>query len=650
MAHPEPIGLDMTTLDFEMSFNHITGGNVYNPELFEMEVTGYRAAIRTITDFAVNNTDTPTTPEEFTTRTETGEANRVAYITTGAVGTGDDALRRTHEQLSFDSDTSVYRQEQETTLGSDVTELTFDVDRADAHSMGVHAHGQSVIADLELVSPSGDVVYEFEGVTADRVGGKCCGLPEMTVSDPEQGTWRLRLDNYEEGGQPVELHTWTLAAESNPDPRRIENWGDEGYEQIEYDVTPFEFFGDYEGVEKDGIRRTFIEDGSVDQVTVEQVKDGALSEYDHAVLIHDYVSPTERISEGVSDNAKDGVTEGVTDPVYTDALDEFVNDGGNLVVTDAGTYVLPHLSNDLFDGSAISQEDVERHRMDVARYTDKNLEHPLFGDGDVRPIQNQLWKVQPLGYQTSGEAPMDLVAEDAFTAAANDGVASVAAWRDGLVATGSVTESTDSGRGIHFISSLLPPATQKHLHPFGLQNYTVTFLGYTVLTSALGFVQVRRAGDTERRYGRTAEWDVGGGGSQFSAGGSRTVENSVVTGRDAVRVDVTVSDVSSEAQVYDQLPDGWTLLERFSDAAAVEGEDGTVRLFHREDEDDEPGENDTVGADEGSVTFTYFAESPEGLDQSGPATFGPGEAQAVDEDATDTFAGETNALVFGADV
>jgi hypothetical protein len=68
MAHPEPIGLDMTTLDFEMSFNHMTGGNVYNPELFEMEVTGYRAAIRTITKFAVNNTDTPTTDEEFSTR------------------------------------------------------------------------------------------------------------------------------------------------------------------------------------------------------------------------------------------------------------------------------------------------------------------------------------------------------------------------------------------------------------------------------------------------------------------------------------------------------------------------------------------------------------------------------------------------------
>jgi hypothetical protein len=510
MAHPEPIGLDMTTLDFEMSFNHMAGGNLYNPELFEMEVTGYRAAIRTITDFAVNNSDTPTTSEAFSTETTTG-GESVAYVTTGEVRSEDDALRRTHEQLSFDANTDAYARTREAELSGDGTELPFVVSESDSHSMGVHLHGQGLIADLELVDPDGTVVREFEGVTDERVGGKCCGLPEFTVADPEAGTWTLRVDSYADGPQTVEMVQWTMAAGANPDPKSVDMWGGAGYEQTAYDVTPFEFFQDYQSAEKRGILREFIRDGgSVEPVTVDDVRNGALDDYDHAVVIHDYVSPTERISESVSSNAKEGVQEGVTDAAYTGALDEFVDDGGNLVVTDTGTYLLTELDNRLVDGSAIDPgTDIQRQFDDVARFDAKNLDHPLYAD-DAREIQEQLWKVQPLGYQTGGSAPMDLISEGAFGSAVNDGVGTVAARKNGLVATGSITESEQSGRGVHYITSLLPPAKQANLHPFGLQNYTVTFLGYVLFTSALGFQQLRRTGETTRTYGRGDEWDLEG--------------------------------------------------------------------------------------------------------------------------------------------
>lgn len=639
MAHPEPVGLDMTTLDFEMSFNHVTGGNVYNPELFEMEVKGYRATIRTITQFAVNNSDTPTTTEEFSTRTETG-GDRVAYVTTGEVGTTDDALRRTEDQLSFDANTEVYEESESLTLTSETTETTFDVAEADLHSMGVHLHGEGIVADLELLSPSGETVYEFEGVTEERVGGKCCGLPEFTVSDPQQGTWTLRIDNYNDGGQPVEFMTWTLAAQDNPDPKSVDNWGGQGYEQTAYDVTPFKFFEDYQAVEKDGVLREFIQDGgSVEPVTVDGVKNGALSGYDHAVLIHDYVSPTERISEGVSDNAKDGIEEGVTDPAYTAKLDEFVNEGGNLVVTDTGTYVLPELDNDLFDGSAIAEGDVQRQTLDVARYTDKDLSHPLFGDDDVRPIQEQLWKVQPLGYKVNDSAPMDLIAEDAFTAAADGGVASIAAWTDGQVATGSVTEADDSGRGIHYVSSLLPPATQRNLHPFGLQNYTVTFLGYIVLTSALGFVQKREAGDTTREYGRTGDWslgdsDDGGSGGGTSASGSRQTDGSAVTGGQSYQVTVSLESLDAESdtvEVRDRFPSEWRLQSKFGHGEAVE--DGVVSF------------GDVAVEDFDGAEFTYFLEAPEGAEQTGLYTVGP--AEVVDGETTVEFAETQDILLAG---
>ncbi|MFT4884005.1 MAG: hypothetical protein ACI8U4_001518 [Natronomonas sp.] len=645
MAHPEPIGLDMTTLDFEMSFNHMTGGNVYNPELFEMEVTGYRAAIRTITKFAVQNTDTPTTDEEFSTETKTG-GDAVAYITTGEVGTEEDPLRRTHEQLSFGAtETDLYKDE--TSLSADVTELTFDVAEADLHSMGVHLHGEGIVADLELVSPSGETVRDFEGVTEERVGGKCCGLPEFTVSDPETGTWTLRIDNYHDAGQVVEMQRWTLAAQSNPDPKNVDNWGGEGYEQTAYDVTPFEFFEDYESAEKRGVLREFIQDGgTLDPVTVAEVKQGALSDYQHAVLIHDYVSPTERISEGASDNAKAGVTEGVTDDDYTDALDEFVDNGGNLVVTDTGTYVLPELDNELLDGSAIDAEsNVSRQFLDVARYTDKDLGHPLFSD-DARPIQEQLWKVQPLGYQVEGSAPMDLVDESAFTGAATeDGVASIAGWTNGQVATGSITEAEDSGRGIHYIASLLPPATQANLHPFGLQNYTVTFLGYILFTSALGFEQVRTAGDTKRRYGRGDDWDVGGSGpvDDLTASGSREVDSSVVMGEQSNRVELTVSNLGDDAVIRDQFPDDWELLP-FAEGTAVD--DGVVEFEFSDDSKAVPA--DEVDGENESVTFTYFVKPPNGVANSDLANYGPAIADIDGE--TVNFAGEDDVVYVGAGV
>ncbi|QLD86685.1 hypothetical protein HWV23_13420 [Natronomonas halophila] len=648
MAHPEPIGLDMTTLDFEMSFNHMLGGNVYNPELFEMEVTGYRAAIRTITQFAVNNTDTPTTDEEFSTETKTS-GDTVAYITTGEVGSSEDALRRTDGQLDFDYEgTEFYETSEEGELAADLTEFTFDVERTDIHSMGVHLHGEGIVADLDLVSPSGETVYEFEGVTDERVGGKCCGLPEFTVSDPEPGTWSLQIANYQDAGQIVEMQRWTLAAQGAPDPTQA--WGSEGYEQAPYDVTPFEFFKDYESAEKRGNLRNFIRDGgSVEPVTVDEVRSGKLADenYDHAVLIHDYVSPKKRISGG-TDNQMGDITGNASGDVvddYTDALDDFVDSGGNLVVTDTGTYVLPELDNELLDGSKINREsDVERQFLDVARFTSKNLDHPLF-DKHVREIQNQLWKVQPLGYQVTGEAPMDLVSEAAFTGAAtDDGVASIAGRTNSLVAAGSITEAEDSGRGIHYISSLLPPAWQANLHPFGLQNYTVTFLGNILLTSALGFEQVRTAGDTKRRYGRTDGWNVGGSDptDDLTASGSRTVDSSVVTGEQAHRVELTVSNLSEDAVIRDQFPDGWDLLPW---AQGTEVDDGVVEFRYSDDSRAVPAD-EVDGGDE-SVTFTYFVEPPGGVQNSNVASYGPAIAKVGEETAN--FAGQDDVVFVGVD-
>jgi hypothetical protein len=505
--------------------------------------------------------------------------------------------------------------------------------------MGVHLHGEGIIADLELLSPSGETVRSFEGVTDERVGGKCCGLPEFEVTDPEPGTWTLKIFNHQEAGQLVEMQRWTLAAQSTPDPTSA--WNGDGYEQAPYDVSPFAFFEDYQSAEKRDIQREFLENASVEAVTADDVRDGALSDYDHAVLIHDYVSPTERISEGVTDNQKEAVEEGAAGTKvddYIEALDAFLEADGNLVVTDTGAYVLPELDNSLVDGSALGESAVQRQILDVARFTQKNLEHPLFDDS-VREIQNQLWKVQPLGYQVSGAAPMDLVDEAAFAAAANDGVASVAGRTDGLVAAGSITPDATTDTGVHYISSLLPPATQANLHPFGLQNYTVTFLGNVMFTSALGLKQIRETGEETRAYGRTREWEVtpvDAPGATLSADGSRTVDSSVVTGDQTNEVELTVSNLSEDAVIRDQFPPEWRLVPW---GEGTEVEDGVVEF--REVKASEVDGN-------GEVTFTYLVEAPEGVQNSNAASYGPAIAKVGDE--TVNFAGQDDVVLVGVSV
>ena len=634
MAHPEPIGLDLTTLDFEMSFSWAVNGNIYNPELVEMEVKGYRTAIRTITDFAERNSDTPNTDDTFSTRTETGNED-VAYITTGTPGTENDALRSTEMDLDTESVTTdgVSMDEESVTLDAEqTTELTHEVEATDVHSMGFHLHSHKVVADLELVEPSGTVVREFEGVTEERAGGKCCGLPEFSVSDPEPGTWTLRVGNLREVDLPAVLQTWTLAATSpNPDPETAWPRG-EGFIQREYDVTPFDFFEDY---------AEFMDSGTMEPVTVAEAalgEDGDQSEsalfadgepaYDHVVAIHDYGANDGAgyFGDTTGYTSSDHPDEGFDEPGYTEALDAFVEADGNLVLTDAGVNLLTELDNDLVDGSAISRGDIATPEFVVARFEDgtKNLNHPLFGtEDDVRPIQNQLWKVQPLGHDPNGtQAPMFLPDAGALGTASSDATTTVAGRApsgQSDIAAASITPDDSTGTGVHVVSSLLPPPTQRNLHPFGLQSYTVTFLGYVMFTSALGFEQVRDTGREVRRYGRGDAWDTSeverlpapGAGPDLSASGERRDSRDPFTAGDTMRVDVTITELSQRATVTDSLPSSsWEVISGDGTQDGAEVNFGEIRGVDGDDEGDE-------------VLQRYFVRVPE---QTGQFTVGPAEA------------------------
>jgi hypothetical protein len=211
------------------------------------------------------------------------------------------------------------------------------------------------------------------------------------------------------------------------------------------------------------------------------------------------------------------------------------------------------------------------------------------------------------------------------------------------IAAASLTPDDSTGRGIHLVTSLLPPATQKNLHPFGLQNYTVTFLGYVMLTSALGWEQVRETGQTTRRYGRGDQWDTSEvehlDPPGVSASVSRDDDVSAFTGGQSNRVQITVSQLSHGPNIFDRVPSEWNVHVGDGDARAVDERDGTTFV--------DLGTLGPIGGDDSGETLTYFAEAPSGAENSGEYTFGPARAE-TGESGTD-FAGTDTNYVVGTD-
>ena len=144
--------------------------------------------------------------------------------------------------------------------------------------------------------------------------------------------------------------------------------------------------------------------------------------------------------------------------------------------------------------------------------------------------------------------------------------------------------------------------------------------------------------------------------TEFTASGSRNDDASVFTAGQTDRVRVTVENFenASEVTITDQVPDGWTVDERYGDVESFDPDSGTV-TFQGTVSADQVGDN-------GNVTLTYFAEAPEGADGTGTYTFGPAEAEVVeadvpgedsdgelDGDETDEFGGTDTNTVGGAD-
>lgn len=220
------------------------------------------------------------------------------------------------------------------------------------------------------------------------------------------------------------------------------------YEQQPYDVSRMQFFEDLNA----------YADRPLTAVNVPDVLAGAvdLAAFDTVVL------------------NEDPMPEGSDADEWFDLLDEFVSDGGNLVLTDGALRALRELG-------VVAGEDVfvgHHYVGSVEEFVDRS--HPL--NADLRGVASQTFDTVPIGYTFGGElnsAPNWKVNRTSWEAA---GGVTTGVHGEGETIYGEVAHG--QGR-IRILGALLPNPSEEGYHPFGLLNYAVTYTGYTLLQNML---------------------------------------------------------------------------------------------------------------------------------------------------------------------
>lgn len=159
-------------------------------------------------------------------------------------------------------------------------------------------------------------------------------------------------------------------------------------------------------------------------------------------------------------------------------LKAWVEKGGNLVVTDAAAPALSAVG-------AVETTDtasIEMHKAYVGYVDFTNRDHPLATG--LRGVARQTYDSVPIGFAfpPAGEnCPNWTVDQTAWEAA---GGTTIATNGTGRTAYGET--SVGSGK-VRFLGALLPQPTEEFFHPYGLQNYAVTYTGYTLLQNMLAY-------------------------------------------------------------------------------------------------------------------------------------------------------------------
>lgn len=161
---------------------------------------------------------------------------------------------------------------------------------------------------------------------------------------------------------------------------------------------------------------------------------------------------------------------------WFEALGAFVDRGGRLIVTDGAAPVIP----ELVDG--IDAVDTVTRNVGYVDFVEADTDQVAQLNADLRGVASQTYDVVPIGYPDNGGAAPNWVVDQAAWEAAGG----VTAGTNGSGQT--VYGALPHGEGeILLLGALLPEPTEDHFHPYGLQNYAVTYTGYTLLANMLAY-------------------------------------------------------------------------------------------------------------------------------------------------------------------
>ena len=465
-GQPEEFGgLGAITLVPEMILsNHFTSAiKDWKPYWSRHYAQAYQISMREITRLAATETDA----------TVATGGKDIAYVTSDELTRRSADLSHTDESPGAghgrgqDRATRVQQRHETVQPGPSQRAAVGTQASGDTHSMAFQFDGvqNATEGTIQIINPAGNVVHEIDltaGTDPTAPGNRRHDFEEWYQRRPADGEWTVAVT------ADTEIDVRVTAVESeaeHPDPEAVL-----GYPQTEYVVNPMKFFAD---LSED------LEDGSLEGVRMHDVRIGRLlrgqsgkRQYDTLVV---------------------STAAGLDDEQYLAEIEAFVDAGGDLVVTDAGVHLLGAL--DIGDAAAITPEDINDLTLQFANLQNRDLDDNLLQG--IRDQQLEIWKGPQLGYTVGVDQPATVVDHDAFTAAGGSVAGEMGA--DGDVGAGTLSAGDAE---INVIGSVLPPAQQTELHPFGMADYAVSFMGRTLLCNALGVEQRRYVdGELRRTYG-----------------------------------------------------------------------------------------------------------------------------------------------------
>ncbi len=196
------------------------------------------------------------------------------------------------------------------------------------------------------------------------------------------------------------------------------------------------------------------EPGVLDRAREDRITADLLSDYDNFV-----------IAGSAIDDIED-------DEAALDAIREWVQGGGNLVLTDESLRFL--------DLAGLTDAGVENTVGYVGGF-EMDYDHTLAND--VRRVSRQTYEPVPLGYSVdSNSAPMWGITPSAWDALDGDQVGTL--YNSEHVGLGIISEGDGT---VHVIGALLPDPSEEFYHPFGLDSYATIPTGNTLLRNSLGW-------------------------------------------------------------------------------------------------------------------------------------------------------------------